>query len=54
MTKTIKVGFCAFGKDFNYKDFLPIKLLSDKYDFQLSDNPDYLFYTPADNTHHNF
>lgn len=52
MTKTVKVGFCAFGKDFNYKEFLPIKLLSDKYDFQVSDNPDYLFYTPADNTHH--
>lgn len=54
MAQIIKVGFCAFGKDFNYKEFLPIKLLSDKYDFQLSDNPDYLFYTPADNTHHNF
>ena len=52
--KIIKVGFCGFGRSFHMEDFPLIKLLSSKYDFQLTDTPDYIFYTPADNTHHNY
>ena len=52
--KIIKIRFCGFGRSFQMEDFPLIKLMSSKYDFQSSDNPDYIFYTPADNTHHDF
>lgn len=54
MKQTVKVGFCGFGKNFTIDVFPFKKLLDSKYDLQLSDQPDYIFYTPADNTHHNY
>lgn len=44
MKKKIKIKFVGFNTtDFSYNDI--IKLLSDKYDVELSDEPDYLFYS---------
>ena len=54
MKKIIKIAFYGFAKDFNLENYSILKPLFDKYDFQLSDNPEYIFYTPADNMHHNF
>ena len=43
MAQIIKVGFCGFGENFRVEEFPLAKLMSSKYIFQLSDNPDYLF-----------
>lgn len=54
MKQAIKVGFCGFGENFTIDAFPFKELLAPKYDLQLSDKPDYIFYTPADNEHHNY
>ena len=54
MPRILKVGFCGFGKAFKPEKFYLARLMRDKYTFQPTDKPDYLFYTPADNTHHDF
>ena len=54
MGQIIKVKFCGFGEKFTPDAFPLKKLLESKYDLQVSDNPDYIFYTPADNEHHNY
>jgi len=54
MVQTIKVKFCGFGENFTVDAFPFKELLSSKYDLQISDNPDYVFYTPVDSEHHNY
>ena len=52
--KVIRIAFCGFGDNFKMENFQLVRLMSSKYDFQFSEVPDYIFYTPADNMHHNF
>ncbi|MBR4926888.1 MAG: hypothetical protein IKY98_01030 [Alphaproteobacteria bacterium] len=54
--KTIKIGYmdCSRSNDYNAKEAFFTKLLSEKYNVELSDKPDYLFYSVYGNQHHNF
>ena len=54
MSQIVKIGFCGFPKNFTVNDFQLKQLMAPKYDLQESDHPDYLFYTPFSNLHHNF
>ena len=44
MKRTIKIKFVDFWGDFNVKDNFITRTLSQKYNVELSDNPDYLFF----------
>ena len=54
MTKTIKIGYMDFGRDFNPENHFFTKLLRTKYEVVISDKPDYIFYTLGSQTHHAF
>lgn len=43
--KKIKINFVDFWDSFNYQNFYIYKILSKKYDVEISDNPDYIFYS---------
>src|SRR5574344_1317257 len=41
--KEIRINFSGFWNNFNYKDFVPYKILTRHFDVSVSSNPDYLF-----------
>ncbi len=41
--KKIRINFCDFWKNFNYKENDFYKILSQKYEIEISDTPDFLF-----------
>lgn len=43
--KTIKIKFCDFSKDLNPEDNDFVNILREKYNVELSDSPDYVFYS---------
>lgn len=43
--KTIKINFVDFWSNFDYKKFIIYQILSKKYKIEISDNPDYLFFS---------
>lgn len=43
--KKIRINFCDFWKNFNYKENDFYKILSQKYEIEISDTPDFLFYS---------
>lgn len=43
--KKVKIGFADFWKDFKPKNNIFTQLLEQKYEVELSENPDYLFYS---------
>ncbi len=43
--KTIKIKFCGFYSKFNYSDNMFTKTLQKKYNIEISDKPDFLFYS---------
>ncbi len=45
---------CSHSNNYNAKEAFFTKLLSEKYNVELSDKPDYLFYSVYGNQHHNF
>lgn len=53
---TIKIGYldCSHNDNYNAKEAFFTKLLSEKYNVELSDKPDYLFYSVYGNKHHTF
>lgn len=51
MKRTIKIKFVDFWGDFNVKDNFITRTLSQKYNVELSDNPDYLFFGTFGNRH---
>jgi hypothetical protein len=48
---TIKINFTDFWADFNKKDNYFFNLLKDKFNVEISDNPDYLFFSLFGNNH---
>lgn len=54
--KTIKIGYmdCSHSNNYNAKEAFFTKLLSQKYNVECSEQPDYLFYSVYGNQHHNF
>ena len=54
--KTIKLGYldCAHSGNYNAQEDFFFKLLSQKYHIEITDNPDYLFYSVYGNKHHTF
>lgn len=46
MKKKVKIKFLGFWPDFLPEDNIFINILKEKYDAELSDNPDYLFFSP--------
>lgn len=52
--KKIKINYYDFGKNFNAENHYFTKLLRTKYDVEISNEPDYIFYTAGGNTHHTF
>lgn len=49
MKKTIKINFCGMPPIFSYKDVFFSKLLEERFDVQVTDNPDYVFCSVFDN-----
>lgn len=45
MKKTIKIGFVDFWEHFNHKDNFIINILKDRYNIELSNKPQYIFYS---------
>lgn len=54
--KTIKVNYldCSHSNTYDAKGAFFTKLLSQKYTVEISNSPDYLFYSVYGNKHHNF
>lgn len=54
--KTIKLGYldCAHSGNYNAQEDFFFKLLLQKYHIEITDNPDYLFYSVYGNNHHTF
>ena len=46
MKKKVKIKFLGFWDGFDEKDNIFINILKERYDVELSDNPDYLFFSP--------
>lgn len=46
MKKKVKIKFLGFWDDFDESDNIFINILKERYDVALSDNPDYLFFSP--------
>ena len=54
MKKTIKINFIDYGKRFDPKQDIFFNLLETKYKVDISDDPDYIFYTLSGNEHHKY
>ena len=52
--KKIKINYYDFWSTMNPENHYFTKLLRTKYDVEISDNPDYIFYTVFGNKHHTF
>ena len=52
--KKIKINYYDFGNHFDAENAYFTKLLRTKYDVEISDEPDYIFYTIRGNKHHTF
>lgn len=46
--KTIKINFAGFWKGFNKEDNFITEILKERYNIEISDNPDYAFFMPLD------
>ena len=46
VVKKIKINFCGFWSSFNKKDNIFHNILSERYDVEISDKPDYVFCSP--------
>lgn len=51
MVRRLKIKFVDFWSDFNFEDNFIINILREKYICELSDNPDYLFFSTFGNRH---
>ncbi|MCF2626455.1 hypothetical protein I6E36_00025 [Fusobacterium mortiferum] len=49
--KKIRINFCDFWPNFNYIESDFYKILSQKYQVEISDNPEFLFYSVFGNNH---
>lgn len=54
MKKKIKINFSDWWPGFNPIDNYFYNLLKEEFDIEISNNPDYLFYSVFGNTHQNF
>jgi len=54
MKKKIKINFSDFWGGFNPSDNYFYNLLKDEFDIEISNNPDYLFYSVFGNNHQHF
>lgn len=52
--KKIKIKFVDFWKNFDYKKSIIYDCLKDNYEIEISDNPDYLFYSVFGNENLNY
>lgn len=54
--KTIQIGYadCSHGGNYNAENAFFTKLLAQRYKIEISEHPDYLFYSVYGNAHHNF
>lgn len=52
--KKLKINYYDFGKNFDAENHHFTKLLRTKYDVEISNEPDYIFYTVFGNKHHAF
>lgn len=52
--RKIKINFCDFSKGFNREENDFIDILSERYEVEISDNPDYLFYSVFGKEHTKF
>lgn len=46
--KTIKINFAGFWKGFDKEKNFITDVLKDRYNIEISDNPDYAFFMPLD------
>lgn len=51
MRKKIRLDFCDFGPNFSKTDFFLYKLLQERFDVELCDQPDFLIYCCGGQTH---